>query len=369
MDHERVPVLEAIERFRREDLYALSLPGHRFGRAVDERTAGVLSHGPFAADVTMVKQAVPEAEALLADAVGAREAVFTTCGPSISIHTSMLTVGGPGRKVLVDRNVHKSVVASLIRAGAHPVWLRPRWDHENQIADPAGAADVADALERDPEISSALIMTPTVYGTGADVHGIAEICHWRGIPLLVDEADAAPFPFHPDLPTPAIQAGADITVQSLCEAAVILVGGDLVDPGDLRRRLDLITPTSPSALLFGSIDGFRRRMVLEGRPLLTDALHRVASLRGRLAGSPALAVMDATIKGHDGVAEWDPFKLCVDVSALGITGYQAQEWLQSEGKITVPVADARRIVCALTYGDDEAARQQLAEALERLAAG
>lgn len=375
MDHESTPVLDAIEQFRREEHYSFALPGHRHGRGIDERTAAVLSRGTFEADVINAKSAVPQAEELFADAVGARQAIFTTCGSSISIHTAMLTVTGPGRKILIDRNVHKSVVASLVLAGAHPVWLRPRWDHENQIAHPAVAEDVTEALRRDPEISAALMITPTEYGTGADVRAIADICHGHGIPLLVDEAWGAHFPFHPDLPTAAVRAGADIVVQSLhkadgglCQSSVMLVGGDLVDPVDLRLRLDLITTTSPSPLLFGSIDGFRRRMALEGEQLLAEVLRRAEALRERLSRVDGLEVMDSSIVGHDAVAEWDPLKLSVDVSALGITGYQAREWLDAECKLTAQLGDSRRIVCSLTYADDDAAIDRLAMALERLAA-
>jgi arginine/lysine/ornithine decarboxylase len=374
MDQDRTPVLEAIEQYRHGDEYTFALPGHRFGRGIDERTAAVLG-GAFAADVITAKQAVSEAEELMAEAVGARQAVFTTCGSSISIHTAMLTVTGPGRKILVDRNVHKSVVASLILAGAEPVWLRPRWDAERQIAHPAPARDVEAALERDEDVSAVLIITPTEYGTGADVRGIAEICHRRGIPLLVDEAWGAHFPFHPGLPTAAIRAGADLVVQSLhkaagglCQASMIMVGGDLVDPVDLRLRLDLITTTSPSALMFGSIDGFRRRMVIEGRQLLGDALIRVNDLRDRLEKIAGLTVMDESITGHDGVAEWDPLKLCVDVSALGISGYGAKLWLQERKGLTVQLGDARQVVCSLTYADDAAALDRLGDALEALAA-
>jgi arginine/lysine/ornithine decarboxylase len=177
------------------------------------------------------------------------------------------------------------------------------------------------------------------------------------------------------LPTAAIEAGADLVVQSLhkadgglCQASMILVGGDLVDPVDLRLRLDLITTTSPSALLFGSIDGFRRRMVIEGRQLLGDALARVNTLRGRLEKVDGLTVMDESIIGHDGVAEWDPLKLCVDVSALGVSGYQAKEWLQEQQGLTVQLGDARQVVCSLTYADDAAALDRLGDALEALAA-
>jgi arginine decarboxylase len=62
------------------------------------------------------------------------------------------------------------------------------------------------------------MITPTEYGTGADVRGIAKICHKCGVPLAVDEAWGAHFPFHPGVPTAAIQAGADLAVQSLHKA-------------------------------------------------------------------------------------------------------------------------------------------------------
>jgi arginine/lysine/ornithine decarboxylase len=374
MDQRSTPVLDAIEQFRHDDRYTFALPGHRLGLGVDDRTASVLSRGAFEADVITAKSAVSDAEALLAEAVGAKQAVFTTCGSSISIHTAVLTVTGPGKKILVDRNVHKSVVASLILAGAEPVWLRPRWDHEEQIAHPATADDVAEALSRQPDVSAVLMITPTEYGTGADVRGVARLCHQRGIPLLVDEAWGAHFPFHPDVPTAAIQAGADLAVQSLhkadgglCQASVILLGGDLVDPVDLRLRLDLITTTSPSALLYGSIDGFRRRMVAEGRQLLDEALQRVNHLRARIDKLPALTVMDESIIGHDGVAEWDPMKLTVDVSALGISGYQAKEWFDSAQRLVVQLGDARRVICSLTYSDSDVALNRLATAFEKLA--
>jgi arginine decarboxylase len=72
-------VLDAIEQYRREGNYTFALPGHRLGAGID-RTLAVLSPGAFEADVITAKQAVPDSERPLAAAVGAREAVFTTCG-------------------------------------------------------------------------------------------------------------------------------------------------------------------------------------------------------------------------------------------------------------------------------------------------
>jgi arginine decarboxylase len=375
MNQDATPFLDAVEQIRQEGTYTFSLPGHRFGVGIDDRTAAVLSRDVFAADVIMAKPSVSEAEELYAEAVGARQAVFTTCGSSISIHTAMLTVTGPGQKILVDRNVHKSVVASLILSGAEPVWLRPSWDHQNEVAHPATAETVSEALRRHPGISSVLMITPTEYGTGADVRAVAEICHERGIPLLVDEAWGGHFGFHPDPPTAAVQAGADIAIQSLhkadgglCQASMILIGGNLVDPVDLRLRLDLMTTTSPSALLYGSIDGWRRHLALNGKELIDGALSRASRIRQRLQQVDGLTVMDESIHQTQGVAEWDPLKLCVDVSALGITGYQAKEWLRSERQLVAQLGDTRRVVCSLTYADDDTAIDRLADAIESLAA-
>jgi arginine decarboxylase len=375
MNQDATPFLDAVEHIREEGTYTFSLPGHRFGRGIDDRTAAVMSRDVFAADVIMAKSSVSDAEELYADAVGARQAIFTTCGSSISIHTAMLTVTGPGKKILVDRNVHKSVVASLILSGAEPVWLHPSWDHENEVAHPATAKAVEAALRHHPDVSSVLMITPTEYGTGADVHGVAELCHERGIPLLVDEAWGGHFGFHPDPPTAAVQAGADIAIQSLhkadgglCQSSLMLVGGDLVDPVDLRLRLDLITTTSPSALMYGSIDGWRRHLALNGKELIDGALARAARIRQRLQKVSGLLVMDESIHQTEGVAEWDPLKLSVDVSGLGITGYQAKDWLRSERQLVVQLGDTRRVVCSLTYADDDAAIERLADALETLAA-
>jgi arginine/lysine/ornithine decarboxylase len=77
-------------------------------------------------------------------------------------------------------------------------------------------------------------------------------------------------------------------------------------------------------------------------------------------------VIDESIHDTAGVAEWDPLKLSVDVSGLGITGYQAKEWLLSQWQLAAQLGDARRLVCSLTYADDDAAVDRLRAALECL---
>ena len=120
--------------------------------------------------------------------------------------------------------------------------------------------------------------------------------------------------------------------------------------------------------MYGSIDGWRRHLALNGKELIDAALSRAARIRDGLKTVAGLEVIDSSIHDTEGVAEWDPLKLSVDVSALGISGYQAKDWLRENHQIAAQLGDARRLVFSLTYADDDAAVDRLADILKRLAA-
>ncbi|MFD3721947.1 aminotransferase class I/II-fold pyridoxal phosphate-dependent enzyme [Streptomyces sp. NPDC058674] len=203
---------------------------------------------------------VEEAQALMAEAVGADHAFFSTCGSSLSVKSAMLSVAGPHEKLLVGRDAHKSVVSGLILSGIQPVWVDPQWDAERHLAHPPTAEAFEAAFEaafaEHPDARGALVTTPTPYGTCSDLAAIAEVCHRRGRPLIVDEAWGAHLPFHRDLPTWAMDAGADVCVTSvhkmgsgLEQSSVFHLQGDLVKAEVLKSREDLLGTTSPSVLM------------------------------------------------------------------------------------------------------------------------
>ncbi len=113
---------------------------------------------------------------------------------------------------------------------------------------------------------------------------------------------------------------------------------ELTEPDRARyvtRSMSEFLPGSigPSPLMYGSIDGWRRHLALHGKALIDGALERADRIRARLQQQERFTVIDKSIHETEGVAEWDPLKLCVDVSRLGLTGYQVKEWLQSERQI------------------------------------
>ena len=72
----------------------------------------------------------------MADAVGAEHAFFSTCGSSLSVKTAMLAVAGPGEKLLLSRNAHKSVISAVVVNGVEPIWVHPEFDTGRHIAHP-----------------------------------------------------------------------------------------------------------------------------------------------------------------------------------------------------------------------------------------
>ncbi|WP_432563210.1 aminotransferase class I/II-fold pyridoxal phosphate-dependent enzyme [Kineococcus sp. SYSU DK003] len=384
MDHARTPVLEAVEAFHRRGDVVFGPPGHRQGLGVDPRVLAVLGERMFAADILTLnglddrresQGVVSQAEELMADAVGADKAFFSTCGSSLSVKSAMISVAGPGEKLLVSRNAHKSVIAGVIISGIDPVWVHPHFDARLHLAHPPEPADVRAALQANPDAKGMLLISPTDWGTCADIGGVADVCHEFDVPLVVDEAWGAHLPFHPDLPEWGMNVGADLVVTSVHkmggaieQSSVFHLKGGRVDPDVLSAREDLLGTTSSSPLVYASLDGWRRQMVEQGGELLGAALERTGRLREAVAGIEGLELMGREVLGTGGAFELDPLALTIDVRALGISGFQAGDWLRSACQVDVGSADTCRIGARLTYADDESRLARLLDSLRRLAA-
>ncbi|MFE0631199.1 aminotransferase class I/II-fold pyridoxal phosphate-dependent enzyme [Streptomyces sp. NPDC058864] len=383
MDHSHAPVLEALAAYHATGQTPFTPPGHKQGRGTDPRVLEALGESVFRCDIlatsglddrTSSHGVLEKAQELMADAVGADHTFFSTCGSSLSVKSAMLSVAGPHEKLVVGRDAHKSVISGLILSGQEPVWVRPQWDPDLHLAHPPSAQSVAAALRDHPDAKGALVTSPTPYGTCADLCATAEECHWHGKPLVVDEAWGAHLPFHPSLPTWAMDAGADVCVTSvhkmgsaLEQTSVFHLQGDLVDPAVLKAREDLLGTTSPSVLLYAALDGWRRQMVEQGHALYERALLLADALRGQIEQLDGYHVHGRDdFCGPNRAADMDPLQVIVDISALRVTGYRAADWLRSHHGVNLHVSDHRRISAQLTHADNDDTTKVLVTALADL---
>ncbi|WP_030843687.1 aminotransferase class I/II-fold pyridoxal phosphate-dependent enzyme [Streptomyces sp. NRRL F-4474] len=384
MDQAKAPVLDALAAYHRDGQTPFTPPGHKQGRGADPRVRAVLGDDVFRSDVlatsglddrTSSQGVVEEAEALMADAVGAEHAFFSTCGSSLSVKSAMLSVAGPHQELLVGRDAHKSVVSGLILCGIRPVWVDPEWDAERHLAHPPSAEAFEAAFATHPDARGALVTTPTPYGTCSDLAALAEVCHRRGRPLIVDEAWGAHLPFHPALPTWAMDAGADVCVTSvhkmgsgLEQSSVFHLQGGLVSPEVLGSREDLLGTTSPSVLVYAALDGWRRQMAEHGKALYDDTLALADRVRDRISGIDGMRVHGREdFCGPGRAADMDPLQVVVDISAWEVTGYRAADWLRRHHRINLHLADHRRMSAQLTHADDQETADSLLTALADLA--
>lgn len=115
MDQRKAPILEALAAYHQHDRYGYTPPGHRQGRGVDKRTLDVIGADAFANDIlasaglddrSSSNGYLAEAQELMADAVGAEHAFFSTCGSSLSVKAAILAVTRGTGDILIGRDAH-----------------------------------------------------------------------------------------------------------------------------------------------------------------------------------------------------------------------------------------------------------------------
>ncbi|MEO8689052.1 MAG: aminotransferase class I/II-fold pyridoxal phosphate-dependent enzyme [Solirubrobacteraceae bacterium] len=331
------PYLDALQRYAATEPVRLMVPGHKGGRAAPERLSGALGPNALALDVPTLIPGIDigpaptpldRARDLAAAAWGAGRTWFLLNGASQGNLAACLALrAARGCDVVVQRNVHGSVVNGVILAGLRPRWLLPEINPEFGIADGVTPAALEASLAQSPGTVAAIVVAPTYHGAMPDVRALAEVAHARGAALVVDEAWGAHLAFHPALPEHAIAAGADLVISSTHKSLGSLSGSAMLHHGpDAERRLPeaavnealaLTETTSPNALALASLDAARARAVSSGRELLSATLREIADTRARLARIPGVRVLGPEVVGRPGVHAFDPLRLTVDLQKTG----------------------------------------------------
>ncbi|MCG4682489.1 arginine decarboxylase, partial [Faecalibacillus intestinalis] len=106
-----------------------------------------INSSPLMDNVSNPRGVIKNAQKLLADAYGSDDAFFITNGTTGAIHAMILSIIEDNDKLLLPRNIHKSVINALILSGGEPVFIQPEFDKELGISLNIRAKDVKHALE------------------------------------------------------------------------------------------------------------------------------------------------------------------------------------------------------------------------------
>jgi arginine/lysine/ornithine decarboxylase len=325
-------------------------------------------------DLHSPKGIIKEAQELAARAYGADHTYFSVHGTSGAIMTMVMAAVGPGEKILVPRNVHKSILSAIIFSGAHPVFMHPEIDSEIGIAHGVSLDTVRQTLDANPDAKAVLLINPTYFGVSADLKSIVDLVHARGIPVLVDEAHGVLFGFHEALPLSAMQAGADMAATSvhklggsMTQSSVLNVREGLISPEHVQAILSMLHTTSTSYLLLASLDVARKNLAIHGHDLIEKTLLLANDARRRINEIDGLYCFGEEILKTSATFAHDPLKINVTVSDLGLTGWEVEKILRTDFNIEVEMSDLYNILCIITFGDTQETIDALVSALEVIA--
>jgi arginine decarboxylase len=396
VDQERAPIYETLTTYARSGMYGFHTPGHKSGRFAPPELVELVGKSGLTLDLPAMTATdntfhptgcVRDAQRLAADLFGAGDTFFLSAGSTLGVAAALLAAVLPGGTVAMPRNVHRSVVAGMVLSGARPRFV------PHDVLPECGALgvspeEVAAALDADPQLAAVLVTRPSYYGLARELTAVAEVCHARRVPLIVDEAHGGHLRFLPQVraasraapgsgpprlggPTPALAAGADLVVQSCHKTLGSLVGSaqlhvgrnSLVAAKQVQHALNFLQTTSPSYLLLASLDVMRRWLWREGEALFAAAVEDACELAAAIDAMPGLKVFDVSNDPRLADHQQDPLRLVVNVSGAGWSGYEVERYLRNEFRVEDEMADWFNVVYVLSPHDDPQAKQRLLSGL------
>ncbi|MEE0237075.1 MAG: aminotransferase class I/II-fold pyridoxal phosphate-dependent enzyme [Bacteroidales bacterium] len=380
LNQNHAPIYEALENFRKMRVVPFDVPGHKHGRGNPELTE-FLGKQCVSIDVNSMKpldnlchpvSVIKEAELLCADAFGAYHAFLMVGGTTSSVQSMVLSVCKRGDKIILPRNVHRSVINALVLCGAIPVYVNPEVDTKLGISLGMKREQVAKAIEENPDAVAVLVNNPTYYGICSDMKAIVAMAHKAGMYCLADEAHGTHFYFGENMPISAMKAGADMASVSmhksggsLTQSSLLLMGKN-VNAGHVRQIINLTQTTSGSYLLMSSLDISRRNLVLRGRKVFAKVVNMAEYAREEINAIGGYYAFGKELINGNSVFDFDPTKLSVHTRDIGLAGIEVYDILRDEYDIQIEFGDIGNILAYLSIGDRRQELERLVSALAEI---
>lgn len=399
------PIYEALMKHASDKPVSFHVPGHQNGHIWEKLATMYQDEQPLCdmiqtysdvmtIDVTELSStddlhhpeaSIKEAQQMAAQTYHADETYFLIGGSTSGNLAMLLAVCDPGDTVIVQRNVHKSVINGLRLAGATAVFVASRLDARSGLAVTPSVAQIKKALVMYPMAKAVFLSNPNYYGLGVELERYAEVVHHFNIPLLVDEAHGAHYGHHPELPRSAMQSGADAAVQSthktlpaLTMGAMLHVQGDRVDRERLRQALALVQSSSPSFPILASLDISRAMIASLGENLFQSAIRNASDLASWLNENELLiqevtSELDRGLKNNEikqnvevgrlASCQRDPLRIVLQDVTGQLSGHQLKKQLE-ERKCWAEMCDSEYVVLLIGISTGVEQIKLLKEALQ-----
>src|SRR5574344_893527 len=274
----KAPLVEALGNFYKNPMMQFHIPGHTGGHGAYQPFKKLVGDRALSLDTTdefdnlgtlhPATGPIKEAQGLAAAAFGAQRTFYLLGGSTLGNLTLAMCMSKRGNKVIVNRNCHRSILTGMIISGAEPLWIIPQKFEDWGIWGNTTPESVENMLTNHDDVGMVWITNPTYEGVVSDIKSISIICKKHGVPLIIDEAHGSLWNFNEHLPESALKLGADAVVHSLHKTGgsmsqtsmLHIAQNSMLDCDGVEKALKLLTTTSPSLLLLGSLDAARANL-------------------------------------------------------------------------------------------------------------
>jgi arginine decarboxylase len=380
LSQERAPIYEALEEFKKKRIVPFDVPGHKRGRGNPE-LAEFLGEKCVSLDVNSMKpldnlchpvSVIREAEELMADAFGAHHAFLMVGGTTSAVQAMVLSTLKAGDKIILPRNVHRSVMGAMVLCGAVPVYVDPECDERLGIPLGMKVKDVERAMNENPDAKAVLVNNPTYYGICSDLKTIVKMAHERGMLCLADEAHGTHFYFGENMPVSAMAAGADMAAVSmhksggsLTQSSVLLIGKAMSE-GHVRQIINLTQTTSASYILMSSLDISRRNLALRGKETFAQVVKMADYARKEINSIGGYYAFGEELINGDSIFDFDHTKLAVNTSNIGLAGIEVYDILRDDYEIQIEFGDLGNVLAYISIGDRQRDIERLVSSLAEI---
>ncbi len=377
----KTPYLSQYKKYLEGNYCVFDVPGHHQG-GIRTDFDKVFTHIIYEKDINCPEgmdnllhphECIKEAQELYAEATNAKYAKFLVNGSTSGILIMITSLLRANDKILLPRNVHKSVINALILSGATPEFIMPEVDKETEIVNQISLEEWKNAIDNNLDAKAIFIINPTYFGATCDLKEIVEYAHSKNMYVLVDEAHGSHFYFNSNLPMTAMECGADMatlsihkTGGSLTQSSLLLIGGDKVNINDVNDAFNLLTTTSPSNILIASLDASRKFLVFKGQKEIDKAINLCSKATELINQIDGFKVLDKQYFLNNGAYDFDKTKLVIRLEKLSINGFQVYKILQKQYHIQIELAETNVLLCLFTIGSKQDDVNRLVKALKEI---
>lgn len=370
-----------MKKYIESDPTCFDVPGHKMGNFDNdlEEYAGKTLYkldvnAPIGLDNLYHPHGViKEAEDLLADLYNVDEALFSINGTTGGIMTMIIGTIDAKEKIILPRNVHKSIINSLILSGAYPIFVMPDTDPETGIANGVKIDNYIKAMDENPDAKAVFVINPTYFGVTSNIKKLAKEAHERNMIVIADEAHGSHLYFHEDLPLGAMAAGADIssvslhkTFGSLTQSSAILINKERINVSRIKKVYAMLSSTSPNHILLASIDVARKRMALDGHKLLSNTLDLARKTRERINKIRGFHCLDKSYLDGNGRFDIDETKLVINTSEVGLSGFEIFKLMREVENVQMELGEISELLAIFTIGTTQKDADRLVEGLQKI---